>query len=85
MTSIEANDDVRGVIKEDRLPPSEKDRLRLRAEARRLEDKVAKIAAKRCSVEEVTAILNEVDACLRAFDAGDEQVRASPPHGLCKC
>lgn len=70
----------RGVIAEDRLPPSEKDRARLRIEARRLEDKVAKAAAKKCSVEEVAALQHEVDDWLRASDSSEEQVsNPSPP------
>ena len=46
-----------------------------RPEVRRLEEKVAKIAAKKCSVEEVSSLYTELDTWLRSEK--DEQVR--PP------
>jgi phage FluMu gp28-like protein len=78
LASVEANEDVRGVLKEDGMPKTDRDRASLRSDARHLEDRVARIAAKRCSVNEVTAVLKDVDACLRAWDASDEQVSTFP-------
>jgi len=46
---------------------------RTRLEARRLEDKVAKVAAKKCSVEEVSALHKELEDWLLAEK--DDQVR----------
>jgi len=48
---------------------------RTRLEVRRLEDKVAKVAAKKCSVEEVSSLFTELDSWLRSEK--DDQVR--PP------
>lgn len=82
--TIEANLDAafpRGVLAEDRFPPSEKDRARARIEARRLEDKVARAAAKKCSVEEVAMLQSEVDNWLRDSDPTEEQVSTSPSVG----
>ncbi|KAF8815549.1 hypothetical protein BYT27DRAFT_6678233 [Phlegmacium glaucopus] len=39
---------------------------RTRLEVRRLEDKVAKVAAKKCSVEEVSSLYTELDSWLRS-------------------
>lgn len=46
---------------------------RPKSETRRLEDKVARIAAKKCSVEEVSALHQELESVLRS--GKDEQVR----------
>lgn len=46
---------------------------RPKSEVRRLEDKVAKIAAKKCSVEEVSALQQELESVLKS--GKDEQVR----------
>jgi hypothetical protein len=46
-----------------------------RPEVRRLEEKVAKVAAKKCSVEEVSSLYTELDTWLRSEK--DDQVR--PP------
>jgi hypothetical protein len=81
-TTIEAPADSaepRGWIKEDRPPFAEKERARTRHDVRRLEDRVAKIAAKRCSVEEVSHILKEVDDCLRSAETAEDQVSHYPP------
>ena len=48
--------------------------LKTRAEARRLESKVAQVAAKKCSVEEVTTLHKELQDWLSS-DKLDEQVR----------
>lgn len=49
--------------------------LKTRAEARRLEHKVAKVAAKKCSVEEVTTLHKELQAWLTSDVKPEEQVR----------
>lgn len=49
--------------------------LKTRAEARRLERKVAKVAAKKCSVEEVTTLHKELQEWLTSDVKSDEQVR----------
>jgi hypothetical protein len=46
---------------------------RIRPEARRLEDKVAKVAAKKCSVEEVSTLHKELEGWLSSEK--DDQVR----------
>jgi len=46
---------------------------RIRPEARRLEDKVAKVAAKKCSVEEVSTLHKELEDWL--LSEKDDQVR----------
>ena len=46
-----------------------------RPEVRRLEEKVARVAAKKCSVEEVSSLYTELDTWLRSEK--DDQVR--PP------
>ena len=51
--------------------------LKTRAEARRLESKVAQVAAKKCSVEEVTTLHKELQDWLNS-DKMDEQVRPPP-------
>ena len=53
---------------------------RIRPEARRLEDKVAKVAAKKCSVEEVSALHKELEGWL--LSEKDDQVRplSTPSH-----
>jgi hypothetical protein len=55
---------------------------RSKSEARRLEDKVARIAAKKCSVEEVSALQKELEDWLRS--GKDDQVRhpCHPIHSL---
>ncbi|THU93934.1 hypothetical protein K435DRAFT_967069 [Dendrothele bispora CBS 962.96] len=52
--------------KEERILLGEGGGSRVRDEARRLEDKVARIAAKKCSVEEVSALHQELEAWLRS-------------------
>lgn len=47
-----------------RFPITEQSSARTRAEARRLEDKVAKVAAKKCSVEEVSTLHTELQEWL---------------------
>jgi hypothetical protein len=47
---------------------------RTRAEARRLEDKVAKVAAKKCSVEEVSTLHKELQDWLTHDEKPNEQV-----------
>ena len=47
-----------------------------RPEVRRLEEKVARVAAKKCSVEEVSSLYTELDTWLRSSEK-DDQVR--PP------
>lgn len=49
---------------EDRFPLVEPSFLRIRAEARRLEDKVAKAVARECSVEEVLTLYKELEEWL---------------------
>ena len=49
-----------------------------RPEVRRLEEKVARIAAKKCSVEEVSSLYTELDSWLRSEK--DDQVRSPAPH-----
>ena len=44
-----------------------------RPEVRRLEEKVARVAAKKCSVEEVSSLYTELDTWLRSEK--DDQVR----------
>ncbi|KIK63266.1 hypothetical protein GYMLUDRAFT_72007 [Collybiopsis luxurians FD-317 M1] len=46
---------------------------RARDEARRLEEKVAKVAAKRCSVEEVSSLQNELEEWLKSASPQDDQ------------
>ena len=55
--------------------------LKTRAEARRLESKVAQVAAKKCSVEEVTTLHKELQDWLNSAKV-DEQVRRSAIRGL---
>ena len=62
--------------KTERLLASDPGLSRTRIEVRRLEDKVAKVASKRCSVEEVSALHRELEDWL-ASGAGDDQVRRS--------
>ncbi|KAI0916247.1 hypothetical protein AcW1_009924 [Taiwanofungus camphoratus] len=50
--------------------------LKTRAEARRLEYKVAKVAAKKCSVEEVTTLHKELQQWLTSDDKRDDQSSA---------
>lgn len=54
---------------------------RTRLDVRRLEDKVAKIAGKKCSVEEVDALFKELEAFLLAEK--DEQVRTIATRFVC--
>jgi hypothetical protein len=49
-----------------------------RAEARRLEDKVAKVAAKKCSVEEVSTLHKELQEWLTSEVKPDDQVCLYP-------
>ena len=61
--------------------PSHDDRIllkpvnRSREEARRLEDKVAKVAVKKCSVEEVSTLHKELTQWLMSDVKSDDQVR----------
>ena len=55
--------------------------VKTRAEAKRLESKVAQVAAKKCSVEEVTTLHRELQDWLQS-DKLDEQVRRINPHSL---
>ncbi|KAF5390918.1 hypothetical protein D9757_004050 [Collybiopsis confluens] len=59
--------------REDKLLFSEGGYSRTRDEARRLEDKVAKVAAKRCSVEEVSSLHNELEEWLKSASQLDQQ------------
>ncbi|KAG7095241.1 hypothetical protein E1B28_006015 [Marasmius oreades] len=52
--------------REERLPLPEGGCSRVREEARRLEDKVAKVAAKKCSVEEVSTLHRELEDWLNS-------------------
>lgn len=61
--------------REDRFPIVEPSYPRSRAEStRRLEDKVAKVAAKKCSVEEVSRLHRELEDWLSQDDSPDDQV-----------
>ncbi|KAH7926576.1 hypothetical protein BV22DRAFT_1008780 [Leucogyrophana mollusca] len=59
--------------KEARFPIVEASYSRTRAEARRLEDKVAKVAAKKCSVEEVSTLHKELQDWLTLDEKPDDQ------------
>lgn len=59
-----------------RFPITEQSSARTRAEARRLEDKVAKVAAKKCSVEEVSTLHTELQEWLTS--EVEDQVDKSP-------
>lgn len=48
--------------------------LKSRAEVRRLENKVARVAAKKCSVEEVSSLQKELEKWLTYDDKHDDQV-----------
>jgi hypothetical protein len=52
------------MMSKERFPIMEHGSSRTRAEARRLEDKVAKVAAKKCSVEEVSTLHKELQEWL---------------------
>jgi hypothetical protein len=58
-----------------RFPITEQSSARTRAEARRLEDKVAKVAAKKCSVEEVSTLHTELQEWLTEVE---DQVQKLP-------
>ncbi|KAG2125661.1 hypothetical protein DEU56DRAFT_824298 [Suillus clintonianus] len=60
--------------REDRFPFVEPSSSRTRAEARRLEDKVAKVAAKKCSVEEVSTLHNELQDWLTHDEKSNDQL-----------
>ena len=60
--------------KAERLLLTEGGCSRTRAEARRLEDKVAKVAAKKCSVEEVSTLHKELQEWLTSDVKQDDQV-----------
>lgn len=65
--------------REDRFPIVEPSYPRSRAEStRRLEDKVAKVAAKKCSVEEVSRLHRELEDWLSQDDSPDDQVSHLP-------
>ncbi|KAJ3777898.1 hypothetical protein FB446DRAFT_800765 [Lentinula raphanica] len=59
--------------REEKLLFSEGTHSRTRDEARRLEDKVAKVAAKKCSVEEVTSLHHELEQWLKSASKLDDQ------------
>ncbi|KAJ3863124.1 MAG: hypothetical protein NXY57DRAFT_898092 [Lentinula lateritia] len=59
--------------REEKLLFSEGASSRTRDEARRLEDKVAKVAAKKCSVEEVTSLQQELEQWLKSASKLDDQ------------
>ncbi|KAL4063804.1 hypothetical protein J3A83DRAFT_4361901 [Scleroderma citrinum] len=61
-------------LREDRFPIIEPTFSRSRVEARRLEDKVAKVAAKKCSVEEVSTLHQELQDWLTHDESSDSQV-----------
>ncbi|KAG1853318.1 hypothetical protein C8R48DRAFT_610951 [Suillus tomentosus] len=63
--------------REDRFPFVEPGSSRTRAEARRLEDKVAKVAAKKCSVEEVSTLHNELQDWLTNDEKSNDQLNSS--------
>ncbi|KAL1944046.1 hypothetical protein VTO73DRAFT_3864 [Trametes versicolor] len=69
-TTIEAHDHID--IGEDDVLLFNPGTVKTRAEARRLESKVAKVAAKKCSVEEVTTLHRELQEWLNS-DKLDEQ------------
>ncbi|EGO19970.1 hypothetical protein SERLADRAFT_478524, partial [Serpula lacrymans var. lacrymans S7.9] len=73
---IEAHDQSSdfGARKEERFLLMEASCSRVRAEARRLEDKVAKVAAKKCSVEEVTTLHKELQEWLTSEVKSDDQL-----------
>ena len=56
--------DRRREDEQDRPLPFDTDAARLRAEARQLEDRVARVAAKKCSVEEVHTLHRELQEWL---------------------
>lgn len=62
----------------ERFPVNEQGSARIRAEARRLEDKVAKVAAKKCSVEEVSTLHKELQEWL-TVEMEDQVTARSPP------
>lgn len=59
---------------EDLSPLVEPNFLRIRAEARRLEDKVAKVVARKCSVEEVSTLYKELEEWLTNGEYSNVQV-----------
>ncbi|KAI0826652.1 hypothetical protein BC628DRAFT_1320181 [Trametes gibbosa] len=69
-TTVEAHDHID--IGEDDVLLFNPGNVKTRAEARRLESKVAKVAAKKCSVEEVTTLHKELQDWLSS-DKYDEQ------------
>ncbi|KAI0635135.1 hypothetical protein C8Q77DRAFT_1055030 [Trametes polyzona] len=69
-TTVEAHDHID--IGEDDVLLFNPGNVKTRAEARRLESKVAKVAAKKCSVEEVTTLHKELQDWLNS-DKLDEQ------------
>lgn len=66
---------VNDMMSRKRFPIQEQDRARSRAEARRLEDRVANVAAKKCSVEEVSTLHKELEEWLTSDP--EDQVPAS--------
>ena len=63
--------------REERLLLAEGGCSRVREEARRLEDKVAKVAAKKCSVEEVSTLHQELEDWLNSAVKDADQVNFS--------
>ena len=66
---------VNDMMSRKKFPIHEQDRARFRAEARRLEDRVANVAAKKCSVEEVSTLHKELEEWLTSDP--EDQVPAS--------
>lgn len=66
--------------REEKLLLSEGGCSRTRDEARRLEDKVAKVAAKKCSVEEVSTLHNELEQWLESASKLDDKVNKNSVH-----
>lgn len=64
------------------LNPGTMGSMKARAEARRLEHKVAKVAAKKCSLEEVTTLRKELEDWLQSDVKRDDQVSMTVHVGL---
>jgi hypothetical protein len=71
--NLESGSDFTGELLAKRTEQLLRSDSRPKSETRRLEDKVAKIAAKKCSVEEVSALQQELENVLKS--GKDEQVR----------
>ncbi|CCM02688.1 uncharacterized protein FIBRA_04794 [Fibroporia radiculosa] len=71
--TIEAHDCIGDSMNEDDILLFNPGTLKTRAEARRLEYKVAKVAAKKCSLEEVTTLQKELQDWLQSDVKRDDQ------------